>query len=66
MPEKTIEEQVLENAVAPKIAEVDGQRVEQHSIDDQLKALKFAASMKASRSGHFGIRIGKMVHGSAE
>ena len=66
MPEKYIENQVLENAFAPKSAEVDGQKVEQHSLDDQIKAVKFAASMKASRSSHFGLRIGKMVHGSAE
>ena len=64
--EKVIEEAIRKNAAGPKSAEVDGQRVEQHSLDDQIKAVKFAASMKASRSGHFGIRIGKMVHGSAE
>jgi hypothetical protein len=31
-----VEEQIVANAVAPKIADIDGQRVEQHSIDDQI------------------------------
>ena len=69
MSEKTAispEEQIVANAVAPKIADIDGQRVEQHSIEDQIKAVQFAESMKASRSRKLGIRIGKMVHGGAQ
>lgn len=61
-----VEEQIIANAVAPKIADIDGQRVEQHSIDDQIKAVQFASSMKATRSRKLGIRIAKMVHGGAE
>jgi hypothetical protein len=61
-----VEEQIVANAVAPKIADIDGQRVEQHSIDDQIKAVQFAESMKAARSRKLGIRIAKMVHGGAE
>lgn len=61
-----VEEQIIANAVAPKIADIDGQRVEQHSIDDQIKAVQFAESMKATRSRKLGIRIAKMVHGGAE
>ena len=63
--EKTIEEQLLENAVSPKVADVDGQRFEQHSIDDQIKAVKFAASLKASKSRGLGIRIAKMNPGGS-
>jgi len=59
-------DKILENASAPKSAEVDGQKVEQHSIDDQIKAVKFAESMKASRSKKPGIRIGKMIAGGTE
>lgn len=64
--EKKIEDQILENATAPKSVDIDGQKVEQHSLDDQIKAAKFASSAKASRSRGFGIRIGKMKHGGAE
>lgn len=66
MSEKKHEEQLLENAFAPKSAEIDGQKMEQHSLKDQIEALKFAASMAASRSKHCGIRITKMRHGGAE
>lgn len=66
MPKKTTTEQLLENAFAPKSAEVDGQKVEQHSLEDQIKAIKIAASMEAARSRHCGIRVTKMRHGGAE
>lgn len=66
MPDKNFEDELIANALSPKSAEVDGQKVEQHSLDDQIKALQFAASMKASRSRKLGIRIAKMVHGGAE
>ena len=69
MPEKetkTIEEQLIANAIAPKIADIDGQRIEQHDLEEQIAAIKFAASLKASKSRGIGIRIGKMNHGGAE
>lgn len=69
MSEKTAisaEEQLIANAVSPKVADIDGQRVEQHSIDDQIKALEYAAKAKCSRSRKIGIRVAKMVHGGAE
>ena len=63
--EMTAEEQLLANALAPKSVEIDGQTIEQHSIDDQIKALKFAASMQAAKSRNGGLRIAKMNHGGA-
>ena len=63
--EMTAEEQLLANALAPKSVEIDGQTIEQHSIDDQIKALKFAASMQAAKSSKGGLRIAKMNHGGA-
>lgn len=66
MPENkdlNLEEQLLANAVAPKSVDIDGQKVEQHSIDDQIKAIQFAASMKAAKSRNIGIRFAKMNHG---
>lgn len=64
MSEK-IEDKILENAAAPKVADIDGQRVEQHSIDDQIKAAKFHASVKALNSRR-RFRVSKMVAGGAE
>lgn len=66
MSEKQIEEQIIENISSPKSVEIDGQKMEQHSLKDQIEALKFLASAKANKSRGFGIRIGKMVHGGAE
>jgi hypothetical protein len=64
MSEK-IEDRILENAAAPKKADIDGQVVEQHSIDDQIKAAKFYASMKALKSRR-AFRVSKLVPGGAE
>lgn len=66
MPDKKIEDELIANAMSPKKVDIDGQVVEQHSIEDQITALNYAASVKASKSGKLGIRIGKMVHGGAE
>lgn len=60
------EEQILQNALAPKIADIDGQRVEQHSLSDQIEAAKYAAAVKLSKSRRTGLRIAKMVPGGAE
>lgn len=39
MPEETtLEEAIRRNASGPKSAEVDGQKVEQHSLADQIAA----------------------------
>jgi len=38
---------IAENANAPKVAEVDGQKAEQHSISDQIKAAEYAAQAGA-------------------
>jgi len=40
--------EILENAQGPRSAEGDGQRMEQHSLPDQIKAAKFLAG-NASR-----------------
>ena len=46
----------------PKSAEVDGQKVEQHSLRDQIEMDRYLASKKATRSGR-GFRITKMKSG---
>ena len=48
----------------PKSAEVDGQKVEQHSLKDQIEMDRYLASKKATRSGR-GFRITKMKSGGS-
>ena len=51
MPEETqIEDAIKRNASGPKSAEVDGQKVEQHSLPDQIAADEYLASKKAVKS----------------
>lgn len=63
MTENT-EDQILKNANSPKSAEVDGQKVEQHSLKDQIEADRYVAGKKALRKG-LGIKITKMNSGGA-
>ena len=44
---ETIEDSIRKNASGPKSAEVDGQKVEQHSLKDQIAADEYLASKKA-------------------
>ncbi len=66
MPDEKNEDKLITNAMSPKKVDIDGQVVEQHSVEDQIAALNYAASVKAAKSRKLGIRIGKMVHGGAE
>lgn len=63
--EKTLEDQIIENAVGPKSAEVDGQKVEQHSLKDQIAVDQYLASKKAMKSRNSGLKIVKMSHSGA-
>ena len=66
MPEeRTLEDQIRRNASGPKAAEVDGQRVEQHSLDDVIKTDKYLASKKAAKSRMSGLKLTKMSHSGA-
>ena len=60
-----IEDAIRENAAGPKSAEVDGQKVEQHSIRDQIAADSYLASKKAVQSRNSGLKITKMSHSGA-
>jgi hypothetical protein len=60
------EDVLLENINKPKVAEVDGQRFEQHALRDQIEALKFYESYKSSKSKKCGLRFFKMRHSGAE
>ena len=66
MPEETtLEEAIRRNASGPKSAEVDGQKVEQHSLPDQIEADKYLASKKAMRFRNSGLKFSKMSHSGA-
>lgn len=62
---ETIEESIRKNASGPKSAEVDGQRVEQHSLKDQIAADEYLMSKKAVKSRNSGLKITKLSHSEA-
>lgn len=62
---ETIEESIRKNASGPKSAEVDGQRVEQHSLKDQIAADEYLTSKKAVKSRTSGLKITKLCHSGA-
>ena len=62
---ETIEENIRKNASGPLSAEVDGQRVEQHSLKDQIAADEYLASKKAVKSRTSGLKITKLCHSGA-
>lgn len=56
-----LEQKIRDNASGPKSAESDGQKVEQHSIADQIAADCYLNSKQAMKNKNMGIRIGKLV-----
>ena len=48
--EQTMEDNIRGNAAGPRSAEVDGQKVEQHSLPDLIAADEYLASKKAIKS----------------
>jgi len=58
-------ETIAKNAVGPKSAEVDGQRVEQHSLKEQIAADKYLASKEAVKRRGSGLKFSKMTHSGA-
>ena len=63
--ESVIEDAIRKNASGPKSAEVDGQKVEQHSLSDQITADAYLASKKAMKSRNSGLKITKLSHSGA-
>ena len=68
MPEQpsNLEEVIRKNASGPKSAQVDGQRVEQHSLDDVIKADRYLALKKAAKSRTGGLKFTKLSHSGAQ
>ena len=60
-----ISDVIRKNAAGPKSAEVDGQKVEQHSLKDQIAADEYLASKKAVKSRNSGLKITKLSHSGA-
>jgi hypothetical protein len=63
--DKTVENAIRENASGPKSAEIDGQKVEQHSLPDQIAADEYLASKKAVKSRTSGLKFSKLCHSGA-
>jgi hypothetical protein len=61
MPENEIDQSILDNAVGPKSAESDGQKVEQHSLKDQIEADRYLNAKKAMKNKNFGLKIGRII-----
>ena len=57
-----ITETIVKNATGPKSAEVDGQRVEQHTLTEQIAADKYLASKDAVKRRVSGLKFSKMTH----
>ena len=60
-----ITETIIKNASGPKSAEVDGQRVEQHALTEQIAADKYLASKDAVKRRGSGLKFSKMTHSGA-
>jgi len=48
--ENNLEDAIRQNASGPKSAEVDGQKVEQHSLKDQIAADEYLAKKKSAKN----------------
>jgi len=61
MPEdKQVEDAIRENASGPKSAEIDGQKVEQHSLSDVIEADEYLASKSALKRRSRGLKFNKL------
>ena len=63
MDEKDIEEAMVKLLQQPKSVEVDGQKVENQSLDDLISAAKYLASRDALKGRKCPLRITKMAAG---
>jgi len=64
MPDE-LKDKIRENAEGPASAEVDGQRVTQHNLRDQIEVHRYFRSERAMRRG-LGIRLTKIVAPDAQ
>lgn len=57
----TISEAIEQVGKAPKRTKVKGTEVEEHSLEDLIKAEQHVASKTAAKRNHMGLRFGKIV-----
>ncbi len=69
MPEtiesESLTKQIVKNASGPKSAEVDGQKVEQHSLSEMVEADQYLASKKALKRKNRGLKFSKLQSSGA-
>ena len=65
MEEKKLEELAEKMLAQPKVVEVDGQRVENQSVGELVKAARYFASKEAVSGRGCPLRITKMAAGGA-
>lgn len=51
--------QIETNAAAPRVAEQDQTRAEQHPLPDQIEADRYLAAKNATRKSGLGILLGR-------
>jgi hypothetical protein len=56
-----INDQIAENALAPKKTQVGNQSIEEYGIDELIKASNHVAAKNAGSVVGFGIRYAKMI-----
>lgn len=60
MPEPTLSELIKQAADNPRKVAADGLNVEQHSIDDLIKADRYLAAKTTAAAGRLGIQTRKI------
>ena len=61
MADDDIENAIRQNALGPESAEVDGVKVTQHSLPDQIAADRYLESKKAAKKKGLGVKLKKLV-----
>jgi len=56
----SLKDRIIENASGPKSAEIDGQKVEQHSLSDVIEADEYLASKSALKRRSRGLKFNKL------
>ncbi len=59
-----VDDAIVANAQQPARVKFGNREVEQHSIDDQIKAAQYAAAQEVAAAGppgHFGLRFSQLV-----
>ncbi len=61
----SLEESIRKNATGPKSAEVDGQKVEQHSLSELIAADEYLEKKKVMQGRGTGLKVTLMRHSGA-